>query len=592
MRLLRSLILLAVLVPPGVAVLAEEPSPASDLRERRHALINLVSEYWDYEDYNPNRSQAEIAAKRGERPDLLRVVDLDKAAAARLVKARGFLPRFEAIDTAGFPEHEVLNKVLLVRELKLAIEGERFRPWRMPVDQLGGIHLSAPRVAEPPSRSFLENFDLLLGNYRKIPALFDQTVIQMKKGMAKGLMPPRYLLEKVARQAEEIARMSPETSPFGAPLARIPADLPAAKRKKLRADLLAAIRKGILPAYARFAKFVRQEYAPKGRAEPGIWSLPDGDAWYAYLVRVSTTTDLSPEEIHQIGLSEVARIEGEMKVLAVRLGYPDPRSLNAAIAADPKFHAGSPEQLLALYRTHIESMQARLPELFLKIPQRRLEVVRVESYREKEFPRAEYQSGDPGRVMVNTSEPRDILEVESTAYHEGVPGHHLQQAFEGANPNLVPFRHALGYPAYVEGWALYAERLAKEIGFYQDPYDEYGRLQGEMFRAARLVVDTGLHAKRWSREQAVRYFQDHLAMGETEIGNEVDRYSVWPAQALGYKIGEMKILELRERARKELGAAFDLRKFHQQVLGQGVLPLDVLAEKIDRWIAVEKRDGA
>jgi len=580
---------LAVLALPGVTALAEEPSPASDLRERRHALIQLISEYQDYEDYKPSRTQEEIAARRAVRLDRIEVIDPDKAAAARLAKARGFLPRLEAIDTTGFPEHEVLNKVLLVRQLRMDIEGDRFQLRRMPVDQLGGIHLGAPRWAHLPPRPLPEDFDTLLANYRKIPALFDQTMAQMKKGMAEGLMPPRYLLEKVARQAGEIARMSPESSPFGAPLDRIPADLLAAKRKKLRADLLTAIRKGILPAYARFARFVKEEYAPKGRAEPGIWSLPDGKARYAWLVRISTTTDLTPEEVHQIGLGEVARIEGEMKEVAVRLGYPDPRSLNAATAVDPKLHAGSAEQLLALYRSHIEAMQPRLPELFLKVPERRLEVAPLESYQEKESPRAEYRPGDPGKVIVNTSEPRDTLAVESTAYHEGVPGHHLQWAFVDANPNLVPFRMALGYPAYVEGWALYAERLAKEIGFYQDPYGDYGRLQGELFRAARLVVDTGLHAERWSREKAVQYMRDHLAMGETEIGNEVDRYAVWPAQALGYKIGEMKLLELREHARKELGAAFDLRKFHQQVLGQGVLPLDVLAEKIDRWIAVEKK---
>jgi uncharacterized protein (DUF885 family) len=477
----------------------------------------------------------------------------------------------------------------MVRGLKLEIEGARFLP--MPVNQLSGIHLWAPDIAALPPHPLLRDYEILLARYRQIPTLFDQTMTLMRKGMAAGVLPPRYLLEKVARQADEIARMSPEASPFGAPLAHFPADLPAAKRRKIRAEVLSLTAKRILPAYARFAKFVRKEYAPRGRTEPGFWSLPDGEARYAYLVRVATTTDLSPEEIHQIGLREVARIEAEMTALAARLGFSDLKSLDAAIAADPKFRAATPEQLLALYRGYLDAMQARLPELFVRVPERRLEVARMELYRERESPRAEYRGGDPARVVVNASEPRATLSVESTAYHEGIPGHHLQFAVVDANPNLVQFRMGLGYPAFVEGWALYAERLGKEIGLYQDPYSDYGRLQDEMFRALRLVVDTGLHARRWSREQAVQCFRSHSAMDETEVRNEIDRYTIWPAQALGYKIGELKLLELRERARKELGDRFDLRRFHQQVLGQGVLPLDVREQRIGRWIAAEKTAG-
>lgn len=585
----RLLIVLAVLALPAPGARAEEPKPASDpasdLRNRRHGLINLLSEYSDYEDYNPNRSQAEIAAKKGEKPTF-KVRDTEKAVQANLAKAHGLLPRFEAVDTTGFPEHEVLNKTLIVRELRLQIEGARFRPWRMPVDQLSGVHLYAPGSAELPPRPILQDYENLLARYRQIPARFDETIIQMRKGMAEGLMPPRYLLDKVAGQAESLARMSPETSPFAAPLARFPADVPAAKQKKLRADLLAVVRKEILPAYARFAKFVREEYAPRGRTEPGLWSLPDGEAWYAYQVRISTTTGLTPEEVHQIGLREVTRIEAEKTALALRLGHPDSRSLDAAIAADPRFRA-TPEELLALYRKHIDAMQARLPELFGRLPKTDLEVKALDSYLEKDSPRAQYHLGDPGRVMINLREPRTTLDVESTAYHEGVPGHHLQSAVTFAIPTLVPFRMSLGYPAFTEGWAHYAETLGKDVGLYQDPYSDYGRLQDEMFRALRLVVDTGLHAKRWTREQAVEYFRGHSGLDEAEVSAEIDRYIVWPTQALGYAIGKMKILELRERARRELGDRFDIRKFHDRILKAGVLPLDVLEERVDAWITAE-----
>lgn len=587
MRRARLLAVLAALALPVAGALAQEPAPrVSDLTQRRHTLIGLVAEYQDYEDYKPNRSEAEIAAKRGENP-FAKVGDLsERAIADRLAKAVGFLPRFKAVDTTGFPEHEVLNKILMVRELKLEIEGARFLP--MPVSQLSGVHLWVPDLASLPPRPILQDFEALLSRYRQVPVVFDQTIALMRRGMAAGIMPPRYLLEKVAQQADEIARMSPEESPFGAPLAHLPADLPAKQRRKIRAEVLSLTAGRILPVYAKFAKFVRTEYAPRGRTEPGLWSLPDGEARYALLVRASTTTNLSPEEIHQIGLREVARIEVEKTALAARLGFPDTRSLDAAIAADSRFRAATPEQLLALYKGYLDAMQTRLPELFVRVPERQLKVAPIEPYREKESPRAEYRPGDPGRVMVNTSEPRATLSVESTSYHEGVPGHHLQFAVVDANPNLVQFRMSLSYPAFVEGWALYAERLGKEIGFYQDPYSDYGRLQGEMFRAIRLVVDTGLHAKRWSREQAIQYFRSHSNLDEAEVQNEVDRYIVWPAQALGYKIGELKILELRERARKELGDRFDLRRFHQQVLAQGVLPLDVLETRIDHWIAAEK----
>jgi uncharacterized protein (DUF885 family) len=413
--------------------------------------------------------------------------------------------------------------------------------------------------------------------------------------MAAGLMPPKFLLEKVASQVEGIASTPPEKSPFAQPLEKFPDSVPDADRARLRTEVIDAVRTAVLPAYKKFTAFVRDEYAPRGRKDVGLWALPDGAKRYAARVRQSTTTNMSAEEIHQIGLREVARIEGQMLEIAKKLGYKDVKSLNAAIEADPKLKARSRQQILDLYSKYIDQMWGKLPELFGRLPKAKVEVKPVEEFREKEASGAQYLPGAPdgsrpGRVQVNTGDAtsRKTISMESTAYHEGVPGHHMQLSIAQELPTLPPFRQQGGYTSFVEGWALYSERLGKEVGFYQDPYSDYGHLQDEMLRAIRLVVDTGFHYKHWSRDQVVQFFHDHSAIDEVEVQSETDRYIVWPGQALAYKIGQLKILELRERAKKELGPKFDIRKFHDEVLGAGALPLDVLEQRIGGWIAAEK----
>jgi uncharacterized protein (DUF885 family) len=502
------------------------------------------------------------------------------------------LARFEAIDTTGFPEQEVLNRTLMVRNLREYLDGARFRPWLMPVTQIEGFHLETAQLPAFLTYENAKDYRDLISRYRKLPAFFDQEMAHMRAGMAAGLMPPRFLLEKVVAQVEGMATVKPEESPFAEPLSRFPEGLSAAEKERLRGELLAAIREAVLPSYARFAEFLKKEYVPKGRSEPGLWSVPGGAEMYAFAVRQYTTTGLGPEEIHQIGLREVARIEGEMLVIAKKLGFTDLKSFNAAIEKNPDLRAKSGQQLLDLYRQYIDQMYTRLPELFGRLPKGRLEVVPTEPYREKEASSAEYIQGAPdgsrpGRVMINTGDAtaRKIFNVESTAYHEGVPGHHLQIALTQELAELPPFRQHGIITAFVEGWALYTERLGKEVGFYRDPYSDYGRLQDEMLRAIRLVVDTGLHHKRWTRDQVVQFFRDHSALDEVEIQSETDRYIVWPGQALAYKIGQMKIAELRERAQQALGPRFDIRAFHDEVLGAGALPLDLLEERIDSWLS-------
>jgi uncharacterized protein (DUF885 family) len=312
-------------------------------------------------------------------------------------------------------------------------------------------------------------------------------------------------------------------------------------------------------------------------------------------VRSSTTTDMTAEQIHQLGLREVERIEGEMLAIARQLGFADLKSFRASLATNPQLQVRSPQHLIDLYRGHIDAMYERLPQLFGRLPKAKVEVQATEDYRAASAAAADYTQGTPdgtrpGRVNVNTHQAtsRKTISAETTAYHEGVPGHHMQISIQQELPTLPPFRQQGGNTAYVEGWALYSERLGRELGFFTDPFSLYGHLEDEMLRAIRLVVDTGLHSKRWTRQQVVDFFHDHSAQDEVDVQSETDRYIVWPGQALGYKIGQLKILELRERAKLRLGDRFDLRGFHDEILGAGSLPLDVLEQRIETWMAAEE----
>jgi uncharacterized protein (DUF885 family) len=380
------------------------------------------------------------------------------------------------------------------------------------------------------------------------------------------------------------------------PARKFPASFTLGQKTRLQQQMLAAVRDQVIPAYARFTKFVSEEYVPHGRSEPGVWALPDGDARYSFAVKDSTTTDLTPEQIHRIGLQEVARDQAAMLKVVQRLGYSDLKSFNAAVATNPALHPKSRQELIDLFRKYVDQMWPKLPKLFGRLPGAKVEVLPVESYREKEAAFAQYASGTPdgkrpGHIMVNTGdyEKRTLLDVESTTYHEGVPGHHMQMSIAQELPTLPPFRQHASYVAYGEGWALYAERLGEEVGLYQDPYSMYGHLQDDLLRAIRLVVDTGLHYKHWSRQQVVDYFHANSGIDEPDVQSETDRYIAWPGQALGYKIGQLKFIELRERAKKELGDKFDIRGFHDEVLSGGALPLDVLTLRINSWIAAQKQ---
>ena len=586
--MLKRLIASAVLCFVASAALAAP----TDLEARRKALDALLAEQWE-ENLKLNPEFASILGDKRYNDKLSENTPASIADSYR--RAADWKKRFAAIDTNGFPEQEALNKTLMVRELDQFLANQKFKNWEMPVTQFYGIHIQAPSFVQYLSFETVKDYEDYIARLDQFPRVFDETIALMRQGMADRLMPPKILLEKVAVQAEGIAKQKAEETPFAHPFTKFPDAVPAAEQARLREKGLAAVRDKVLLSYVKFTAFVRDEYAPKGRSEPGVWALPDGAARYAALVKSSTTTDMTPEEIHQLGLSEVARIEGEMQKIAVRLGFKDWKALNVEIEANPELHAKSAQQIVDLYSKYIAQMNEKLPQLFGLLPKAQCIVKPIEAFREKDASGAEYNQGTPdgsrpGIVMVNTYEfaKRKTINIETTAYHEGVPGHHMQISIAQELPTLPPFRQQGGNVAYVEGWALYSEDLGGEVGFFQDPYNLYGHYMDEMLRAIRLVVDTGFHYKHWTRDQVVQFFHDHSGIDEVEVQSETDRYIAVPSQALGYKIGQLKIRELRERAKKELEAKFDIKNFHDQVLGAGSLPLDVLSDRIDSWIAKEK----
>lgn len=572
---------------PRAATAARTAS--SPVPDRVRALHALLDAQWAY----TLRTSPEFASILGDARYNDRLSDYSPAAVERdLAATRGFLARLEAIDTTGFAEPERLNHALMARNLRTTLDAARFREWEMPVTQFSGVHVDLPQLVTSLSFATAKDYTDYIARLGQVPRVFAEVTAQMRQGVRDGLVPPRILLVQVAKQAADIAGQSPGDTPFAAPLAQLgKVRTSDADQQRLRDGVLAAVRDSVLPAYARFAAFVRDEYAPRGRTDVGLWALPEGGARYASAVRRMTTTDLTPDSIHALGLAEVARIEGEQLAIARRLGFADLRTFRDSLPRMPRLHPTSRAQILDAYRRYTAQMWAQLPRLFGRLPKARLEILPIEPFREKEAATS-YNQGTPdgarpGHVFVNTYDYANQLTInnESTAYHEGVPGHHMQISIAQELPSLPPFRQQAGYTAYVEGWALYSERLGKEVGFYQDPYSDYGRLDDEMLRAIRLVLDTGLHHKQWTREQAVAFFRAHSSAADAGLQSETDRYIAWPAQALAYKVGQLTILRLRDEARAALGARFDLRAFHDEVLGAGALPMDVLAARMRAWVA-------
>ena len=520
-----------------------------------------------------------------------RLAERSLAAILRREKAdEGFLARLKAIATDGFAEQDQLSHDILVRGLEQRVADFQLKEYEMPVNQFSGIHTTLADLPLSVPLDSVKHYEDYIARLHQIPQSLHDTIAVLRAGMKDKLMPVRFLLEKVPVQCQGII----ESDPFLNPTKKYPAGIPAEDQKRLTQQITDGVNNEVLPAYKAFAEFVKTEYAPQGRTTLAVTFLPDGEKRYENNIYARTTTHMTAEQIHQLGLREIDRIEAEMTAIARKEGFADLAAFRASLKKDSKYVPASSEQILEDFRHYISQMEPKLPELFGGLPKFPVTVEAIPAFQAAAA--THYVAGTPdgkrpGRVVVATSNfaERSLVDDEAVAYHEGIPGHHLQISIQRQVTGLPKFRlQGLGFGAFTEGWALYSEQLGKEVGFYQDPVSDYGRLSSELFRAVRLVVDTGIHAKGWSREQVVEFMRKSGAVDEPTIQSETDRYIAWPAQACSYKIGQLKFRELRERAQKELGAKFDLRKFHNQMLNGGSMPLDLLDSRTEKWIAAQK----
>jgi uncharacterized protein (DUF885 family) len=497
-----------------------------------------------------------------------------------------FLTRLKAISVAGFPEQDVLSHEVLQRALEQRIANYGFKEFEMPVNQMDGpqVHLADLPLAVPFDS--VKQYEDYIARLHQIPRVFTQTEEVLRAGKRDGLMPVRFLLEKVPAQCQGVIA----ADPFVLPTKKFPSSIPPDEQRRLTKEITEAVVKEVLPAYLSFGNFIAEEYAPYGRTTLAVTSLPGGEKRYLNDIRSRTTlSKLTPEQIHQIGLREIARIEGDMLAIAHHEGFADLASFRQSVHTNPQYQPASADQIVTDFRKYVAQMQPKLPQLFGFIPGSPVTVEPMPDFQPGNA--THYQTGTPdgkrpGRIVVAVANlaQRSLVDDEAIAYHEGIPGHHMQLSVAQTLTSVPKFRRHGGNSGYVEGWALYAEQLGKEVGFYEDPVSDYGRLSSELFRAVRLVVDTGIHAKGWSRDQVVDFFRQSGAVDEATLQAETDRYIAWPAQALAYKLGQLKFRELRDRARKELGAQFDIRAFHDEMLNGGVLPLDLLEARTNSWI--------
>lgn len=576
------------LAASGSGVGAQKPSASV---AGNAAFAALLDEEWQYQLRNAPELATTIGDYRYNK--LWTDYSLEQIARDKVTTA-WFLKRFEAVDPATLNEQEQISRAMMIRQLQDKLEGIRLKTYEMPIDQVQGVQLMLPGFVSSIPFDTAAQYQDYLDRLHALPAVLSQLKALAQQGMKDGLVPPRYLLEKVVTQLQQVAEPAGIRNVFGQPVEHFPKGISRAQQVRLRQEILKAVDTEVRPAFVQFAQFVKTDYAPHGRVHEGVWSLPNGDALYRYDIRAQTTSPMIPEEIHQLGLKQVSLIEGQMTEIAHTLGFADLAALRASVEHDPKLYATSREQILEKYRADIAQMWPALPRIFNKIPKTKLEVRSVEAYREADAPGAEYHQGTPdgsrpGIVFVNTGDyaKRDLYTIEDTAYHEGVPGHHFQISLAQDMP-LPAFRQQGAYNSYVEGWALYAEGLGKELGFYQDLYSDYGRLNGALLRADRLVLDTGVHYKHWTRQQMSDFFHAHPPTSEPDMQAETDRYVAWPGQALGYMLGQQTILKLREQAKTELGSKFDIKAFHDVILGNGAMPLDLMSDLVQRWIAKVK----
>lgn len=580
---------------PAATVSAPEPqpAPASATADPNRRLDELAETYFEETlSLHPVRATS-IGDDRynhlytaGFSPDVrARSSELEERTLADL----------RTIDRDALDEEHRLTYDVFRRNLEVSLAGDRFPSHLLPVNQFYNFASSFAQLGSGtglhPFKT-VEDYDDFLSRVRGFEEVVDIAIANMREGMETGVVQPRILMERALPQISAHVVATPDSSIFYGPIRRMPESFSPAERERLTAAYRSAIQERIVPAYRRLHDFVRDEYMPRARTTVGLSALPEGHAWYEHMVRSTTTTDLTPEQIHQIGLREVARIHGEMDKVKEQVGFEgDLRAFLRHLQTDPRFRYGSREEMLAHYRDAQARIDASTERIFDVKPEADYEIRPVEPFRERSASGGSYMAASPdgtrpGVFYLNTYDPgsRARYRMESLLLHEGSPGHHFQISIQRELDHLPRIRRFGGFTAYSEGWGLYAETLGKELGLYTDPYQYYGALDGELWRAIRLVVDTGIHAKGWTREQAIEYARENSSQSETSIVSEVERFIAIPSQALAYKIGQLKITELRRRAEAELGPRFDLKAFHRAVLENGALPLNVLEARIDRWI--------
>jgi uncharacterized protein (DUF885 family) len=580
MRIAKICVLFLLLNP----VFAQEVKPVAERLAAQNALFD--EQYESDLRYSPLRATAYGDYRYNDKLGEYSLAAIQE----RNRTDRSFLSRLQAIPTTGFSDQDQLSHDLLARVLQQRIADYDLKEYEMPINQQNGIHTSLADLPLSVPFDSVRHYEDYISRLHQIPRALTQTEEVLRAGVKDNLMPVRFLIEKIPGQCQGII----DANPFLVPTKKYPADISPEDQKRLTQQITDVLSNEVFPAYKAFAEFVRTEYAPHGRTTLAITSLPDGEKRYLNDIYARTTTRMTADEIHQLGLREIDRIQAEMNAIAKKQGFADLESFRASLKSNPKYIPTSQEQILDDFRHYIAQMEPKLPQLFTLLPKSPVTVEAIPAF--DAGAATHYVTGTPdgkrpGRVVVATSNfaQRSLIDDEAVAYHEGIPGHHMQLSVQQQLTALPKFRiHGLGFTAYTEGWALYAEQLGKEVGFYQDPVSDYGRLSSELFRAVRLVVDTGIHSKGWSREQVVDFMRKSGAVDEPTIQSETDRYISWPGQALAYKLGQLKIREIRTYAEKELGSKFDVRTFHDEILNGGTLPLDLLEERTKKWVAEQK----
>ena len=601
MKLRHLSLAIALTLPFSATTLLAAPSAAKSMQvapSKSEQLEQLYVDYWEA-SLKLNPLQATFVGDErynDQLPNFFSPEYRDESIAF----SQNWLKKFEAINPDDVTGQTRLSYDIMVRSLKLDLEGNQFRTDLMPLNQFGNIVGSFAQLGSGTSAQpfkTVQDYDNWFKRASKVPELLAQMQVNMREGMKIGMVQPKVLMIKVLPQLDDIAKDKLDENIFWLPIKNIPASFSAADKSRLTEQYRTLITQQINPSIKQLRAFVNDEYLPACRDTVGMQGLPDGQAIYAYRAKASTTTDLTPKQLHEIGLSEVARIHGEIrKIMAETKFKGSLQDFFHFMDTDKQFEYKDEQALLDRFNALRVKIDKKIPEFFAVTPKAGFEIRPIEAFRAASSAGGEYQGPSedgtrPGIFYVNTYDlpTRKTWDSEDLYLHEAIPGHHFQIAIQQELTGIPKFRRFGGETAYAEGWGLYTETMGKELGVFTDPYMYFGGLQGELWRAIRLVVDTGLHDKGWTREQVIKYMRDNSAVSETDAIAEAERYMAIPGQALAYKVGQLKIRELRTRASNELGDKFDVREFHDQVLKDGSLPMSVLEAKIDRWIASKKK---